>query len=118
MGSSEDSEDAMYANMSEEEKINAIRLNDEKFEQLMKIFVDFETMMASLSDGQSCAGYVISKQIALNPMKKINVFVKKKRRKKKVASINLHEDEEEENENEDANEENEEEEKKKEEEIQ
>merc|ERR1712228_298696 len=86
-------EHAMYDGMNDNEKINAMLLNEDKFEILMKIFVDFEQMMGSLNEFSK--GWIISKQISLNPMKKINVFIKKKRKKKKTPSINLQEDDDE-----------------------
>jgi len=84
-------QDAMYANMSNDEKMNAMKLNDGKFKRLMDCFVEFECLQQSV-EANVCRGYILSKRIALLPMKQIHIFVKKKRSKQSKPSINLEDD--------------------------
>eukprot|EP01084_Bolivina_argentea_P054269 99544_1 len=81
--------------MSEQEKINAMILNNEKFDILMQCFIEYEKLIENLHLNV-CKGYIISKRISLLPMKKINVFVKKERRKQIKPTINLQDDDDEE----------------------
>ena len=106
--SNDDQEQEQEQEQEEEIDTETIILNEEKFEKLMKLFIQFEKLINSLKT-DVCAGYIVSKKINLLPSKKINIFIKKKRRKMVKPTIKLYEEQEEEEQEEDEEEEEEEE---------
>eukprot|EP01083_Nonionella_stella_P040090 109009_1 len=87
-----ETEDPMYADMTQEEKIDAMQINGDKLSHLMACFMEYEQLIHSLNN-DVVQGFIISKRISLIPSKKINIFVKKPRRKQVKPTIDLEENE-------------------------
>ena len=80
-------EDAMFADMSEAEKIAVLRLKPDNVERLQRAFGEYERLVRSLQS-EAAKGYIVSKRIKLAPQK-VSVFVKKARTKQAKPTAEL-----------------------------